>query len=625
MSGAYFVDGGESDTLESLAPLLAGQLSHGGERVNHYAIAGGALLGLVSHDRLHQGVMPRYIEGLGLWGAMQGELYDCATRRSLIQKYGDLHDLDLFGRLWRDDALHAAAPNLNGAYFVMLWNPESHRLMCVNDRYGLYPMYWAMNGERFCLSDRVLCSVLAGAAEGRWDVSGAAQLLTIDDYVGETTLVDGVRVYPQATVLEKTPERVDWTRYWEYDFTPRETDRDVEDLADELGGRFEEAVRRQCKPGRPIGVTLSGGLDSRLIVAAASNADIPVQTFTWGKPGCYDRQFAKDVAVTFGTDHHDCEYEYQQFADRFDEGSRIAEGLVNYFDCHMLAHLHRLDGAADLILNGYAGDVILGGSFLRTQWLQPLSLDETVKAIFNWRNVLYREHELTNALPGFEMIPAELRPSNQFKALMAPLSGLPTPDLVDRFILENRQRRVTAMGTVLMRTAVESSACFFDYDLLDLESKVPASLRFEHRIYKEVMRSTFPKTLEIRWQRTLLPAGFPEWVSTPSKAFLKACRMMEERADWPRMASRQSPVDFAQWLRGPLKDWMESVIHDENGAAGELLSRDSLANLWQNHLDGADRTRYLGAVASLIGFGRAFQRARRGETAMTVKPERVEP
>src|SRR5690606_1653388 len=153
----------------------------------------------------------------------------------------------------------------------------------------------------------------------------------------------------------------------------------------------------------------------------------------------------------------------------------------------------------DLVLNGYAGDVILGGSFLRPAWMTTQPLGQLAASIFRWRNTLLKEETLEAAIPDApQRIPRDKLPSARYRQLMEPLSALPAPDCVDRFILENRQRRVTAMGTVLMRAVTESAACFFDYDLLDLEASVPAHLRLEHRIYKEVMRTSFPKTLDLR-------------------------------------------------------------------------------------------------------------------------------
>jgi asparagine synthase (glutamine-hydrolysing) len=607
-----------------LAPRLAGQLIHGGETINHYAVSDPLVMGAVSRDHLGQGIVPCYLPEQNIWGVLQGELYDCAVLEWRKTFHESVSDLEIFARLYREGVLAQRLPVLNGAFFVALWDPEKETLVCANDRYGLYPMYWSQGNERFCIADRVLCSVLAGTVPGHWDLSGVACLLTTDDFVGQSTLVEGVETFPPATIMTKTGDLVRLGRYWDYDFTSGEESESLDEMAEELGNRFTRAVERQCKAGRSIGVTLSGGLDSRMIVAAASKADIPIQTFTWGKPESYDRKIANTVAATFGAKHHDCEYAHSQLAERFEEGTRMTEGLVNYFDCHMLAHLQHMDGAADIILNGYAGDVILGGSFLRESWMNSLHLGELSNLIFSWRNTLLAEKDLGLAIPEGINPTEETLPSNRYRSLMSPLAAMDTPDLVDRFILENRQRRLTAMGTVIMRSVVESSACFFDYDLMDLELAVPARQRLEHRMYKRVLKCAFPETLSLRWQRTLLPAGAPEWQATPSKAMLKGCRILEKLIGWPHVASRQSPVDFAGWLRGPLKPWMAAICSDAHPVADEVLLPEFCRSMWHEHLDGRDRSRYLGVIASIRGFSRALEQARKGNQAVPCKPVQVE-
>ena len=619
MSGIYFAEAEPDADKAKLAAILAGQIAEGDESLNHYATANDAVFGIVSQDHLKQGVFPRLDPATGLWIVLQGELYDSDARAKLRQEFVVEDDAALFAHAIKSGELIHHLPTLNGAFFVMAYDPETKTLTCANDRYGLYPMYWAHDGGRLCMADRVLCSVVAGIVDGAWDPEGLAMLLTIDDYVGETTLVKDVSVYPQATMLTYADNKLDWQRYWHYDFTPTLEADGIHAAADRIGNAFVDSVKRQSKTGRRIGVTLSGGLDSRLIVAATAKADVSAHTFTWGVDGCFDRQFAADVGRAFGTTHHDCEYNFAGFESEFEHAGRLAEGLINYFDAHMIAHLGIMKADADLILNGFAGDVTLGGSFLRPAWMNPQPADDTAKRIYEWRNTLLGADELS-AL----MNESAKGPSRRFHELFEPLADLPTPDRVDRFILENRQRRLTAMGTVIMRAAVESTAPFFDYDMIDLQCAAPAAWRHEHRLYKQVMKIAFPKTLELRWQRTLMPAGYPEWMSTPAKAVLKACRISEKAVGWPRIASRQSPVALTQWLAGPLSSWMESVACEPHAVADEALKRDASANAWKKQKEHGGQERLLGAIASINSFGRALERARAKSPALVTSPTRVE-
>ncbi|MBN2299134.1 MAG: hypothetical protein JXM72_11095 [Deltaproteobacteria bacterium] len=603
MSGCYIVQTEKKQDLHHIAGVLSSQIACGGEKINHYAISGQTVMGLVSPDKFSKGIMPLYMPETGLWGILMGELHECDYLSAWhADNPGIDRDIEILACLYRKESLVRALPQLNGAFFFILWDPGTKTLVAANDRYGLYPMYWAYSGNGFCLASRMLCPILSGIADASWDLAGVAQFLTTDDYLGETTLIKGVRTFPQASIMIKTGDALKWHTYWHYDYTSELDEIPEEELAEEIGARFLRAVQRQSAGKTRIGITLSGGLDSRLILAAAHKARLPVQTFTWGKADAYDRTFARQAAHLFETEHHDCDYLANNVSIRHEEGIRITEGLINYFDCHMLFHLHILQEHADVILNGYAGDLVLGGSYLRNAWMSAMPETDLAKRLFAWRNTLVPENRLADAVPDLSGLDRDLYPSMLYHCMLSQLNGhMPVPDRTDRFFLENRVRRSTSMGTVLMREAVESAACFFEYSLLDLITQIPYRLRHEHRIYRAMMKQSFPQAMRVRWQRTLLPAYAPSYMDLPAKAFLKGCRILEKRYGWPHISSRQSPVNFAQILRQRLRPWMDSVIRDKHPACDEILKKDFCNKIWEQHLTGHDHTRLLGVIASLRG------------------------
>jgi asparagine synthase (glutamine-hydrolysing) len=551
--------------------------------------------------------MPRYLKKEQLWGLLLGCLYESEPLTEHRKNNRDTGtDLEVIADMFRAGDLLEKLPALNGAFFVVLWDPLRQELIAANDRFGLYPMHWSESDNRFCLANRALCSVISGVVDGRWDISGVAQVLTTNDLVGEETLIQGVKAFPQATMMVKDRTRISWTQYWHYDYTPRYAGMAIQELGQELGRLFLRSARRQTAGIDRVGVTLSGGLDSRCIVAASAKVGVPVETFTWGIKSSADRHFARRVAAKFGTIHHDCDYEYCNFEKCSDVVATFLEGTVNVFDAHMLAHLHIIDGKVDLILNGYAGDLILGGSYLRRKWMQDIPDNVLGTMVFESRISALPEAELHEAMP----VSRAQRPSELYHQLLSDLRPLRVADRIDRFFLENRVRRHTSVGTVVLRSVVESAACFFDYDLVDLTTGIPAVLRREHRVYLEMMKQCFPEALKVPWQRTFLPPNVPEWISILSKGVLKVDRLLERRLGRSVFPLQQSPVDFAGWLRGPLKNWMESICHGAYRLADEILLPRFCSQMWQDHVSGHDRTIVLGTIATLRGFSRALERAK---------------
>lgn len=623
MSNVYFVQPQDGADGREIARRLAGYLAQGGETVNHYAIAGGALLGLVSHDRFSKGVMPRYLREQRLWGILAGELHDSDTLRDWRRAHPECgDDLDILAAMCREGRLAGYLPALNGAFFVVLWDPEARTLVAANDRYALYPMYWAERGAAFCLASRAAGPALAGVVEGRFDAVGAAFALTVDDFVGSATLVNGVSAFPRATILTRRAGDCAWAPYWEYDYRYEEPPAGIDELGEEAGRLLVRAVERQTGGRGRVGITLSGGLDSRCLAAAAAGLGIAAETFTWGREGCFDRQYAKRTAATLGLRHHDCDYEFMNITKEFARGVRATDGMCNLSDMHMLLHLHRLEGL-DLVLNGYAGDAFLGGTFLRKEWMECAPGTDLAALVFAKRNTLLRESELSGALPGFAERAEDALPSAEYRRRFEPLAHLAAPDAVHRFIMENRQWRSTSLGTVLLRLTTESAACFFDYDLADLTLRIPAPMRYKHRVYLAMLRRTFPEVSRVPWQATMLPPGAPEWMVFCAKAARRVSRMVEQRTGWRGLSSRTPPADYAAWFRGPLRKWMEERVMEPNGAASEAISDAFCRRVWGEHLEGLDRTRLLGRIVTLRAFAAALADARRGGAAVSAEPVEV--
>lgn len=622
MSNAYFFQTPDPGDVEALTQSFSSLLAGRHERINHYAVSGDAVFGMASPDKFGQGVMPRYLEEFGLWGMLAGELHPCATLDRCRQAYpGADTDLAVLASLARDKRLPETLPTLNGAFFLILWDPESRTLVAANDRYGLYPMYWAHRDGRYCLASRVLGPVLAGVVTGDMDPLAVAQILTVDDFAGDRTLVKDVSVFPPGTVMTKTPDRIDWQTYWTWDY-PAEPGIPVEEWGQRAGAALLEAVRRQAGSGRVIGVTLSGGLDSRCVAAAAVQSGLSPRTFTWGEDQCYDRLYAARIARVLGTEHQDCPYEYDTLAERFEDGIAVTEGMCNTFDMHFLAHLHIIAGV-DVVLNGFAGDAVLGETFLRAQWSAPMSPAELAENLFRRYNRFLKESELADVMPAARDFRAEDFPLAIFKRQFEELRRLRTPDAAHRYLFDNHVRRKTAMGTVLMRQAAESAACFFDYDFNDLVRRIPTELRASHRTYRAMMRTTFPDVAGIPWQTTLLPPLAPEWRVLASKVVRRASAKVEAWTGWRGPTRRQPPALFAERLRDELRDWMDALIHAEYPIPEALLSPDFVRRVWREHLDGKDRCRLLGALVPVLGLSKLAQRVRNRQFAASPTPNRV--
>ena len=274
-------------------------------------------------------------------------------------------------RAWGVDCLS----HLNGMFAFCLYDSAAQRLFLARDRAGEKPLfYWHTPGHLVFASE--LKALMADPAfPRRLDLQALDYYLAYGYVPGEMCILQGVRKLAQGQAmtydLETDTPRV-W-RYWQLREPPSPADVSVDDLSAELETLLEDSVRRQLIADVPVGVLLSGGIDSSLVTAMASRvSSTPVKTFTISFPGhgAYDEgPYARLVAEYFGTQHTELVAEpaavelLPALAWQYDEPMADSSMVPAY----LVARLVRQH--ATVALGGDGGDELFGG-YPHYSWLQ---------------------------------------------------------------------------------------------------------------------------------------------------------------------------------------------------------------------------------------------------------------
>ncbi|MGD2109249.1 MAG: asparagine synthase-related protein, partial [Phycisphaerae bacterium] len=264
-----------------------------------------------------------------------------------------------------DDASDSCLASANGPFAAVVWDERRATLELVTDRYGMYPVYVANHQSAVLFATQIKALLAVGVLSRKLNPVALTLMTTIGELVGEHTPLEGVRLLPAASRATFTHHAQSVTRYWHYSFTDRETDLDQ--TARRLGRRLEVAVERICSTSGTVGVPLSGGLDSRVVLASTPDPST-VPSFTWGIPGCRDMRYAPTAARILQSPHYAYEYEPDHLERSAAPGVWITEGQLPSTDFHVLPFVDRMAQHCNVVLNGYAGDAVLGGNFTKAPW-----------------------------------------------------------------------------------------------------------------------------------------------------------------------------------------------------------------------------------------------------------------
>jgi asparagine synthase (glutamine-hydrolysing) len=241
-----------------------------------------------------------------------GEIYNFTALREMLQQRGHVFstktDTEVLVHLYEDygeDLVHA----LEGMYTFVLWDAPRQRLLAARDRFGEKPLFYRDGGGRFQAASE-LSALLQPDRERQLDPAAVDAFFVFGYVPGGMSIVQGVRQLPPGHLLTwepgDGPARL--RGYWRPPrFDSTRTDS-LADLADQVTELLTISVKRRLVADVPLGVFLSGGVDSTLVAAlAARHSSRPLQSFTVGYTvgELNETAVARGVADALGAEHHE--------------------------------------------------------------------------------------------------------------------------------------------------------------------------------------------------------------------------------------------------------------------------------------------------------------------------------
>ncbi len=304
---------------------------------------------------------------------LNGEIYNYLDLRSELSRRGHIFrtssDTEVIAHLYEERGADCLTP-LRGMFGVAVWAQRTQRLLLGRDRLGKKPLFYAQQGSRLVFGSEIK-AILAAVPELAEPDPEAVIPYFRHGFVSEPrTMFRGIRKLPAAHWLTYQNGAVTTGKYWHLKFQENDqASRPVGEVVEELDALLAESVRIRLMSEVPLGVFLSGGLDSSAVVAYAHKAGLrPLKTFTIGfdRPEWDETRDAQIVADHFKTDHHvlrlneaDLKAHLPEtvvsLVRHFDEPFGDSSSLPTYY-VSMLARQH-----VTVILSGDGGDELFLG------------------------------------------------------------------------------------------------------------------------------------------------------------------------------------------------------------------------------------------------------------------------
>ena len=505
--------------------------------------------------------------------------------------------------------VEAAVLRLIGMFAFALYDKQTGQLVLVRDRLGIKPLYWGIVNGLLMFGSELKALRAVPGWEPRIDRNALAAFMRHNYIPAPHTIYQGIRKLEPGTLLKTGPDgSIKIERYWdlraivEKSVKRRKSASDAVSLA-ELDALLSDAVRRRMVSDVPLGTLLSGGIDSSLVTALmVENSDRPIKTFSIGfaEKGFDEAPFAKAIAKHLGTDHTELYVEPGHalelvdklpywYDEPFADSSQIPTAMV----CE-LTRKH-----VTVVLSGDGGDELFAGydryhigldmwnraniapqimRKLVAQGLlsQPASRLDALGQVLPAR---FRRNQLGDKLHKFAHAILLEDPDDMYRRM---LSHWHEPDETvigaseAKGILWDDSVRKT-VPDFLDRMQFLDTVTYLPDDILTkvdrasmsvaLEARVPL---LDHRVVEKAW--SMPKEMKLR-------NGETKWALRQ----LLYKRVPRDLIDRPKMGFG---VPFADWIRGPLRDWAENLLDRKRLESQGLFNADPIRERWEAHLSG---------------------------------------
>ena len=553
-----------------------------------------------------------------------GEIYNHADLRPELEAAGHRYQ----SRSDTETILHAyeqfgpdCVTRFRGMFAFAIWDQPARTLFLARDRLGIKPLYYFFDGTVFVFASEIKALLMHPRISPRLEESLLPEYLSFGYISEERTLFAGIRkLMPGHTMrisLDDFTPRIDC--YWQLPARVTGESRTDAEWTQATRSNLEESVRLRLMSDVPLGVFLSGGLDSSAIAAIMQGmVSEPVKTFSVGYSEAQysELSYARAVAKLLGTDHQEIVVSKSDFFARLpslvwheDEPITWPSSVSLHFVSELAAQ------RVKVVLTGEGSDELFGGygryryQLLNQRWLKIYQLlpngarrmiRENIESSSLLSGSLRRKlnHTVLGRTGNIESLYLENfygafsqkelaglfhLSGDPFASYLAAWNAAPNLPPLERMLYADKRTYLIELlmkqDRMSMSASIESRVPFLDHVFVEFASQIPARLKITKGSAKHILKESVSD---------LLPASI---VHRKKMGF---------------------PTPLRQWLMEPDSAPLYDFLQDSDGLLAEYIERDRLAALLTRHRSGAeDATNRIWNLLNLQLWGDIFLRGNR--------------
>lgn len=555
-------------------------------------------------DLSHAGHQPMPTAEGKCWLVFNGEIYNY---KQLQKKY--LQDVELKSKSDTEVLLYLLQrkgldilPDLRGMFAFAFWDGNKKELLLARDRFGKKPLYYVWQDDLFAFASEPKALLQLEGAAKKIDAGEHARYLLHEYVPSPATIWVGIKQLAMGEAAVVNKKSMDMATWWKPLFIPKKT-RSFPEAVKRFDELLGQAVERRMIADVPVGLFLSGGIDSTTILwymRQAGARDLHSCSVSFAQKSFDETKYIRLAAEYLQSEHHEMVFDVETF-------HRVLPELVERMDVPFadasLLPTYAVSSLArkymKVVLSGDGADELLGGYGIFPAAEAAKAVGWLPSAVWGWLGAAASHLPVSHEYFSFDFkaksflrgmnfagwqrnqvwlgsfTPQEMKkllvaqavdPFAAVDGLASEVKGLSLFDAVSlQFIRQYLQDDILAkLDRATMFHSLEARTPILDVDLAEFLFTLPAEYKKDKRILKEAMRGRIPD----------------EIIDRPKKGF---------------------GIPLGQWFRGPLKGWLQATLSQERVERVGLWHWPYVRQMVKEHVEGrADHRKKLWTLCSYL-------------------------
>jgi asparagine synthase (glutamine-hydrolysing) len=557
---------------------------------------------------LSTGQQPMFNEDGNLAVVYNGEIYNHASLRPELERAGHVYETHSD----TETILHAyeefgadCVKRFRGMFAFAVWDRVRQRLFCARDRLGIKPLYYFFDGELFAFASEIKALLAHPAIPAQFEKSLLPEYLSFGYVSGEQTMFRGIRkLMPGHHLTLRVGGEPVIERYWQIPTEKPEMDKSDSEWIRECRELLEESVRLRLMADVPLGMFLSGGVDSSAIAAMMQRmVSEPVKTFSVGyaEAEYSELEYAREVAARIGTDHREVKIGFTEFFDSLPELVWHEDEPISWPSSVSLFHVSKLASQhVKVVLTGEGSDELFAGySRYRYQLMSerqngmyqhvPGGVREWVRKQIATSGLIGGElrRKLKHTVLGRTSDLQSLYLENFYGAFSASdvrgllggsfdggaaygpfmewFESVPQLPYLERLLYADQHTYLVELlmkqDQMSMAASIESRVPFLDHHLVEFASRVPACLKLRGTtgkyVFKEAVADLLPAEI-IHRKKMGFPTPLKQWLLDPRSAPIYEF-LLEKDGLLSEVIEQGALLDLLNRHRGQMEDATDRI------------------------------------------------------------------